>query len=227
MAESRSDLPTVGTRGTDRLAGLEGRVASPALTRTLFRLHRPSRAEVAAVARANANEPYGYRRVGATGGLVRRGVTRDAVFLGHGATLFQRGVEALKAWAMLHHVPWIRPMPLESPPRPGQVVALASHQMGFWSVAVGRVLYVVEPEDGSATRYGFAIGSLRTHPLPGEERYTVEWDRRTDAVHFQITRFCAPAPPPVRLLLPLARHIRRRFTRDALEALRTAVESDG
>lgn len=229
MAESRHDLHVAGARGMEGFTAAARRIASPALARALFRFRRPSHLEIAAVARANASEPYSYRHVGATAGTppVARGVRRATTRLGHGPDVFARAMDAVQAWRMFH-LPWIDTIPLESPPRAGQLVAYATRHLGLWTLHACRVVYVVEPdEDALVARYGFAVGTLSTHAVRGEERFLVEWDRLTDEVRLELLAFSTPSHAVLRLLAPVTARIQRRFDQDALQAVRSAVGGGG
>lgn len=225
MAGSRYDLHQTGARGIDRLTAFSRRVPSPALARSLFWLRHPSAQAVAAVARANAGEPYSYNQIGATGGRPPEHYSeeRSSIVLGHGPIVFNEAMDAVRTFGMFR-LDWVELMPAESPPKAGQVLAFASRHFGVWSINACRIVYVVEPEEGSVVRYGFAYGTLRTHAISGEERFLVEWDRATDEVRFEIYKFGRPAHTFVWLFAPLARQVQRRFTREALEAVRRAVQ---
>jgi uncharacterized protein (UPF0548 family) len=47
----------------------------------------------------------------------------------------------------------------------------------------------VVDEDGPVSRYGFAYGTLADHGESGEERFTVEWNRSSDKVFYDILAF--------------------------------------
>lgn len=49
-----------------------------------------------------------------------------------------------------------------------------------------RIVYVVEEEDDTIQRFGFAYGTLETHVERGEARYVVELHKNTGDVWFEI-----------------------------------------
>jgi uncharacterized protein (UPF0548 family) len=76
---------------------------------------------------------------------------------------------------------------------------------------------------GTSDVVRFAYGTLPGHAESGEERFLVEWDRTTDAVHYDILAFSRPRHPLARLGYPLTRRVQRRFARDSATAMRRAV----
>lgn len=84
----------------------------------------------------------------------------------------------------------------------------------FWWANACRVVYAVD-EVGPACRFGFAYGTLPDHAECCEERFLVEWDRVTGAVHYDILAFFRSGHPLARLGYPLAR--------DSAVAMRRAV----
>lgn len=60
-----------------------------------------------------------------------------------------------------------------------------------------------------------------------EERFTLEWDRASDAVSYDILSFSQPGHLLVHVAYPLARRLQRRFLRDSLAAMVEAVRSEG
>lgn len=224
MAESRYDLHGLEARGIDRWTSMTRRQASPALARTILSFRRPTPQELAAVARSNAQEPYTYLQVGASASRAPRGwlSTSGSVVVGSGPAAFTRASAALRSWEILS-LPWIVRMPAESPPRPGQVLAFATRHFGIWTVHTCRVAFILEPEQDVVVRDGFAWGTVPTHPLQGEQRFLVEWDRGTDEVRFEIRAFSRPAHPLLRRIAPVAAGLQRRFVREALAVVQRAV----
>jgi uncharacterized protein (UPF0548 family) len=104
----------------------------------------------------------------------------------------------------------------------GTVVAVGVRHLGFWSLNLCRIVYVIN-EDTPVARYGFAYGTLQEHFESGEERFVVEWERKSDAVSYEIGSFSRPGKLLTRIALPLARSLQRRFIRDSTASMRRAV----
>jgi uncharacterized protein (UPF0548 family) len=86
-------------------------------------------------------------------------------------------------------------------------------------------VYTID-ETGPVCRFGFAYGTLPDHAESGEERFLVEWDRATDAVHYDILAFSRPRHPLARIGYPLTRRTQKRFARDSAAAMRRAVGAE-
>ena len=78
-------------------------------------------------------------------------------------------------------------------------------------------------EDGPIRRFGFAYGTLPEHAEQGEERFTVEWQRSSDLVSYDIVSFSRPGNIAVKMAYPLARELQNRFLRHSLAAMVDAV----
>jgi uncharacterized protein (UPF0548 family) len=64
-----------------------------------------------------------------------------------------------------------------------------------------------------------AYGTLLDHAEQGEERFTVEWDRVSDVVSYDILSFSRPGCLVTRLTYPFGRSLQRRFVRNSLAAM--------
>jgi uncharacterized protein (UPF0548 family) len=103
-------------------------------------------------------------------------------------------------------------------------VAIVVQHFGFWSLNFCKIVYVVD-EDGPIQRFGFAYGTLPEHAEQGEERFTVEWDRNSGQVSYDILSFSRPGKLAVKAAYPLARRLQRGFLRHSLAAMASAVRS--
>jgi uncharacterized protein (UPF0548 family) len=137
---------------------------------------------------------------------------RDQVVLGADPAAFAAAVDGLRHW-VCHRAIGVRVAPADAPIAEGTTVALALPIAGLWVLAACRIVRVVDEPD----RFGFAYGTLRTHPEVGEEAFVVE--RHGDAVTFTITAFWRPADPVVRIGAPLTRRVQRRATLGYLRGL--------
>lgn len=179
----------------------------------MFMLRKPSPKWIDACIRLQRRLPFSYRESGAT----RNGVTpsgfRSAVHrvcLGEGAETFNRAKDAIRAWRMFPpeflEVCWPA-----APIEVGSTVGILCRSLSLWSLNVCRIVYTVDERDGTAERFGFAYGTLPRHIECGEERFTVEWDRRDNRVWYEVRMFCRPANSIAWLLDPIVRRLQRRF----------------
>jgi uncharacterized protein (UPF0548 family) len=95
---------------------------------------------------------------------------------------------------------------------------------GFWSLNFCRIVYVIE-EDGPVRRFGFAYGTLTEHAERGEERFTVEWDRASDVVSYEIMSFSRPGNWKTRMGYPVATRLQDDFARSSVDAMARAVRT--
>jgi uncharacterized protein (UPF0548 family) len=89
-----------------------------------------------------------------------------------------------------------------------------------------RIIYVIE-EAGAIHRFGFAFGTLPGHMEQGEERFTVEWDRRDDSVWYELFAFARPKHPLARLGYPFTRWVQKRFAVESYAAMLAAANPHG
>lgn len=189
----------------------------------MFLFREPSEYEIRCFISDQGERPFSYRDVGATRENIPDGyvVDRYRVRLGEGEQTFERAVAALRSWRMFD-LGWVRLFPVDAPIEVGSTVAVLARHHGFRSLNAARIVYLVE-DSGSVQRRGFAYGTLPGHAAKGEERFTVEWDRETGAVHYAVLAMSRPNHPLAWLGYPLVRLLQRRFARDSRSAMRAAV----
>ena len=167
-----------------------------------------------------------YPAVGATAAVPPAGyvVDRTRIKLGEGAGTFAAAKAALRRWEHFR-LGWVETWPQETPIQAGQVVAVIARLFGLWWLNACRIVYVVD-EERPIKRYGFAYGTLPEHAESGEERFTVEWHEKDDAVWYDILAFSRPQQLLARLGYPLVRRLQKRFASDSAAAMRRAVKSE-
>ena len=202
--------------------------AGQVVSRSVFRLSRPTVRELDDLLAAERDAAFTYAHVGATRGPAPAGyaVDRNRVKLGAGARAYARAVAALRAWRMTT-LGWASIHPPRAPIVPGTVVAMVVQHYGFWSVHACRIVHTVdevtEEAGGAVHRFGFAYGTLPVHAASGEERFEVSWQRADDSVWYDLLAFSRPRHPLARLGRPLGRVQQRRFGRDSKRAMTRAV----
>jgi uncharacterized protein (UPF0548 family) len=185
----------------------------------VFLLPKPSAEKIARFISSQQGSPFSYGEVGATRTQLPTAYTvdRNRRKLGEGAEVFERSVAALKSWKQFD-LGWVRAVPTETPIKVGSIVAILTHHFGFWSLNACRVVYVIDDEQ-PVKRFGFAYGTLADHVETGEERFMIEWHRDTDEVWYEILAFSRPHNFFVKLGVPLARMLQKRFARDSMAAM--------
>jgi uncharacterized protein (UPF0548 family) len=189
----------------------------------MFRLRKPHEHELARIRERCRDLPLSYPEVGCSRDGTPAGYTVDRyrVRLGSGAATFQRAREELQAWRMLR-LGWVEPCWPDTEVKEGMLVGTLARVFGLWTVNVCRIVFVMD-EDGPATRYGLAYGTLPGHAEAGEERFVVEWRREDDSVWYDIRAVSKPGGILTRLGYPLVRRLQRRFGRDSLRVFAAAV----
>jgi uncharacterized protein (UPF0548 family) len=190
----------------------------------LFLFRKPSEDDVRRFLSSQSGLPFSYEEVGASrGGAPPKGYVADRyrVKLGEGPEAYERAKEALRVWRQFD-LGWVRLLPPDAPIEVGTTVGVLVRHYGFWSLNAARIVYLVE-ESGEVERYGFGYGTLPGHGERGEERFSVEWRRKEDSVHYDVLAFSRPKHPLAWLGYPFARVLQRRFARDSKRAVVEAV----
>jgi uncharacterized protein (UPF0548 family) len=164
-----------------------------------------------------------YPAVGATANRPPIGyvVDQTRIKLGEGKDVFRAATRALECWEQFH-LGWLEAWPADTPIRVGETVAILARVFGVWSLNASRVVYIVN-EVGPIHRFGFAYGTLPDHVESGEERFTIEWDRETNSVSYDILAFSRPRHLLTRIGYRLVRRLQRRFGRESGAAMVRAM----
>lgn len=197
----------------------------------MFTLREPSDADIERFLYSQSNLHFSYGEVGATRPnpaleiAAPPGYTLDhnRVRLGHGAEVFQKGVEALKQWRQFE-LGWVTIAPRGVKLETNATVAVKAWACGMWSLNGCRVVYFIDERE-PIRRFGFAYGTLPDHIAHGEERFLIEWDPRDDSVWYDILAFSRPRHPLVRAGFPVARMLQKRFARDSLRVMKSLASS--
>jgi len=172
-----------------------------------------------------------YAAVGATSDMQKPAgfeVDHNRVLLGSGRNTFEHAKTALEAWKMFD-IGWCSIAPSSSPLQKGTIVAIVTKHCGIWSMNAARIVYTIDDHisqnnnSHSTARFGFAYGTLADHSERGEERFAVEWNSADDNVWFDIYAFSRPRHVLARMGYPLARMLQKRFAKNAMKAMTTAM----
>jgi uncharacterized protein (UPF0548 family) len=162
--------------------------------------------------------------VGATGGEPPPGfvVDRTEAVLGRGVVVFERARRALEGWEQFG-LGWVEARPVDTPIRVGADVAVVARLCGLWWLNACRIVSVVDEEGPAGRRFGFAYGTLPVHAGAGEERFLVEWDRRSDEVRYEVGAFSRPQLLLTKVVYPYMRRLQARFGPGTVAAMQRAV----
>jgi uncharacterized protein (UPF0548 family) len=190
----------------------------------MFFITRPSDETIRQFIDDQGRLPFSYPEVGASrhgdpGGYP---INHHRQRIGAGAEMFERATQALRSWGM-YDLGWTKLYWPGTPIREGAVVAVRAHHLGFWSLNPCRIIYTLE-ENGAVERRGFGFGTLPAHSEQGEERFTVEWERKSDEVWYEVFAFARPKHLLAKIGASMTRAVQRRF---ALESARAMVRAIG
>jgi len=182
-------------------------------------LRKPSPATIRDFLTAQARLKLTYSPLGSTATVPPLGYVVDhtRIKLGEGHKFFLAAKSALDCWNHFR-LGWVEAYPLAPAIQVGQVVAVLARYLGLWSLNACRIVYLVDEQE-PLKRYGFAYGTLPDHMESGEERFTVEWHEKEDAVWYDILAFSRPNHFLARLGYPLMRRLQKRFARDSVAAM--------
>jgi uncharacterized protein (UPF0548 family) len=140
-----------------------------------------------------------------------------AVPVGHGEPDWGRAQEAIRRWRA-HHGAGLTITPETVPIEVGGTVVVSRNLGPVLLVAPCRIVYTT----ATATRFGFAYGTLPGHPEQGEEAFHVTFE--DGRVVAEILAFSRPADLPTRLAGPLARQIQKAATKRYIDGFRSYVQ---
>ena len=188
----------------------------------MFVLRKPTEALVRRFIAKQKDLPFSYSQVGGTQTGPPAGYTVDhnRIRLGEGRETFMRASDALSKWRHFE-LGWASVLPHGSPLQTGTTVAVQAQTFGFWSLNACRIVYTIN-EDGRVKRFGFAYGTLPDHAECGEERFMIE-SLEDNSVWYDIYAFSRPQKAIVKLGLPWARRLQKRFGRESLAAMAQAA----
>jgi uncharacterized protein (UPF0548 family) len=191
----------------------------------MFYRIRPTLPQIEAFLAAQASRPVSYSEVGRTQDKPPAGYFHDCqrATLGTGEAAWQAARGALARWETFA-MPWVQVVPAAQALEPGREVAIAAGRIGIWTLNACRIVYTIDEDDGQLARFGFANGTLPDHITRGEERFLVQWDRRTGRVEYEIKAFSWPNHWIACCGLPLVRRFQRQFRHDSIRAVQRAVK---
>ena len=183
-------------------------------------LSQPTIADLDAIRLEHLHLPLSYGAVGATlRGERPRGYFHDActVDLGRGDSTFEAAQVALRAWSA-HRGAHVLVVPIDAPIEVGTVVTMTLPVLGIHIHAACRIVAVLDEPDA----FGFAYGTLATHPETGEESFVIR--RAPDGgISFTVTAFSRPGELVPWCGLPVVRALQHRAARQFLQGIEVAT----
>jgi len=140
-----------------------------------------------------------------------------AVSVGHGAADWGRAQEAIRQWRA-HYGAGLPVTPEAAAIEEGGTVVVSRNFGPVLLVAPCRIVYTT----ATATRFGFAYGTLPGHPEQGEEAFHVSFE--DGRVVVEIVAFSRPADLLTRLAGPLARQVQKATTKRYIDGIRSYVQ---
>jgi uncharacterized protein (UPF0548 family) len=191
----------------------------------LFLWRKPSDEQIRRFLATQRNLPCSYPEVGASrnnGMPPGYPINYYRYRLGQGAAVFERATAALRQWKM-YGLPWTQLCWPEVPLGADETVAVLVRHWPIWSLNACRIIYTHDDADETGRRFGFAFGTLPGHVESGEERFSVEWQRRDDTVWYELFAFARPRHPLARIGFPVVGLVQRHFARESAKAMRAVV----
>jgi uncharacterized protein (UPF0548 family) len=186
----------------------------------VFRVRTPDERHLAHFLARERTSPLTYAEVGASFDAeppagyhhVRAGTE-----LGTGDAVWTRACAGIRAWAA-HRGAGITIAPADAPIEEGTTVAVITAVGPLRVLAACRIVRVVDEPD----RFGFAYGTLPSHPEEGEEHFVCS--RTADgAVRFDVAAFSRPHDLLTKLGGPIPRRLQARATQQYLQGMRDYV----
>lgn len=184
----------------------------------MMSLRAPTDDAIARFLRTQRDAPLSYTEVGATAGELPAGyrIDRRREVVGRGDEAFARARAMLDTWRM-HEGAGVRVVPAE-PVAVGLTVALVVRAAGLYATSACRVVYRLD----EPARAGFAYGTLRDHPVVGEERFAVELGANGD-VAIELLAFSRPSSLLFRLAAPVTKRTQLAIGAAYIEAVRREI----
>ena len=193
----------------------------------MFLIGKPSEAEINDFIGAQSDLTFSYREVSETkthAAPEGYPINHLRQKLGEGEKTYRKAVKALRSWQM-YATNWTELHPKNAAIENGKIVVMLVNHLGFWSLNPCRIVYSIEEETPQFCRNGFAIGTLPAHSEAGEERFTIEWNRQTDEVFYELYAFARAQNWLAKIGFPFVPLFQKRFAADSYKAMLSAVNS--
>ena len=195
--------------------------------KAMFSIVNPTAKKIETFLQSQLNKQYTYPEVGfsrdgplaADHPLGRKyRLVHRRYHLGVGKKCYESAKNGFINWRMFA-LGWVRIHPNDTPMTPGSLVGIVSQVMGVWSINVCKIIYIVD-DDGPIVRFGFGYGTLPGHAIQGEERMTVEFDRKSGDVFFEIFSFSKESQLIAKISSFHLRSLQDRFAQESGNSMR-------
>jgi uncharacterized protein (UPF0548 family) len=191
----------------------------------VFSLRRPDAERLSHFLARERTSPLTYSEVGASfDAELPSGYhhVRAGTELGQGDEVWRRACSAIRDWTA-HRGAGMTVAPADAPIAEGTTIAVIASVGPLRVLAGCRIVRVVDEPH----RFGFAYGTLPSHPEEGEEHFVVTRDADLSgdggAVRFDVVAFSRPHDLLTRVGGPLPRRLQARATERYLQGMRAAT----
>lgn len=187
----------------------------------MFLIGKPSGREIKEFIAAQSQLTFSYLEVGETRTYAQpQGypINHLREKLGEGEQIYQKAVKALRSWQM-YSTNWTELYPKNASIEKDEIVVMLVNHLGFWSLNPCRIVYSIEEKTTHFCRNAFAIGTLPAHSEAGEERFTIEWNRQTDAVYYELYAFARAHNWLAKIGFLFVPLFQKRFAADSYKAM--------
>ena len=191
----------------------------------MFLLTKPNEESIRHFLDGQRTSAFSYAEVSATrNGDAPANYTLDhnRVQLGWGHATYRQAIRAIRSWKMFDFT-WTTLCFNDTPIKVGQTVAILIRHFGFWSLNAAQIVYVLDETTDVIEKFGFAYGTLTEHGERGEERFSVEYDKRDESVWYDLYAFSQPNHFLAKLGYPASRYLQKQFALESKEAMQRAV----
>lgn len=138
------------------------------------------------------------------------------IYKDDGEKMYRRGKVALKRLEFLN-LDWCNRA------RHKDHIVIASRVFGVWTMMTNKVIRETSEETRDFARSTLTFAMTSDHILAGEEQIALHWDKKTDAVAFEVCSFSWPLHPVAALAQPIVHQTQKRAAIDFCERMFSAV----
>lgn len=192
----------------------------------MFRLTRPSEREkeelLASARESPVSTPSLLTLADGPIGSPPKGFAHDLSHteIGQGQNAFAATREAFQRWEQFN-LGWVR---IANPyPKiiPGELAAVEAHIAFLWSINFSRIVEVID----TPTRFGFMYATTALHVEEGQERFVLEFDPKSERVHYLIEAISRPRHVLAQIGYPISRAMQYRFQKDSIARMKSSISS--
>lgn len=142
--------------------------------------------------------------------------TVSGIYQDDGEKFYRRGVVCMKRLEFLN-LDWC------TRARHKDHMVIGSRVFGVWTMMTNKIIRETSEETRDYARTVLTFGMTGNHLLAGEEQLALHWDKKTDAVAFEVCSFSWPLHPLAALALPIVQDTQRKAAMGFCERMFSAV----